>query len=123
MSNFTYLDAITYTYAVFSVLTDGDYDEKEIQEVFQIAQEWASNESPETIANSMNKTVALFTEDLAEGVVFDRLGSIVGVLNEMFNDENKKAFIADLVRIGKADGDYDENEKAMVEKFKELFGV
>lgn len=120
---YTILDAFTYCFNSFSILTDGDHDPDEIAEIRRITREWIKDLSNDDFINSMKKTTTWFLEDLNNNQVGDTLGILVNHFDEVMTDGQKKAFVNDLERIGKADGEYIEDEKNMVQLFRELFEV
>lgn len=117
------LDAFTYCFNSFSIITDGDHDTDEIAEILRITKEWIPDLSIDDFTDSMKKTTTWFLEDHDNEQIGDTLAFLITIFDEIMTQDNKKAFVNDLERIGKADGEYIEAEKSMVQMYRELFEV
>jgi hypothetical protein len=122
--SYSMLDAMSYTYAAFSVLTDADHDIDEKREIFRITKEWAPDASDDEIIKQIQSAVEWVVNDLKEKPdaeeVFRHLVFCVDVLSKKFSKENINAFLGDLERIGKADGEYSQEEKDMIAAIKKI---
>ena len=128
--DFTFLNCLCYLYNAFAVYTDGDLDEAEKNEIRNIVGEWCPDQSRNDVSSSLDKTLGWFSEDLKADLEEEDSQKVpsmcVGIarsLKENMTPENCKAVHNDLVRIGNADGHYDETEQKWATALGKEMGV
>ncbi len=125
------LDCLTYLFNAFAVYTDADLSEDEKRVISNEVKKYVND--PDDGYASLNKTLGWFNEDIGKDIDEKKIGTKDSVvLNQFFGISNhmKEAFPLDvlqsihddLVRIGKADGHYDEVEQFWASSFAELTG-
>ena len=127
--NWNLLNCLCYLYNAFAVYTDGDLDEAEKNEIRNIVGEWVPDSSRNEIHDHLSLTLGWFSADLKSDidndtkVVAGTCVSIANLMKEKMDDNACKAVHADLIRIGKADGHYDETEEVWANALGEVLGV
>ena len=119
-----------YLYNAFAVYTDADLDPAEMKEIRSAVGEWAPDMSGNEINKALETTFGWFKEDLPgeladddEHPVMTTMVGIANLLKENLDEDGCKAVHNDLIRIGNADGNYDENEKRWATALGKQMGV
>tara|TARA_Y100000768_G_scaffold225351_1_gene170157 strand:+ start:5781 stop:6185 length:405 start_codon:yes stop_codon:yes gene_type:complete len=128
--NWNLINCLCYLYNAFSVYTDGDLDDAEKKEITAAVNEWFKDSSMNEIHQALDLTLGWFNEDLKldladdeSRVVIGTCVNIAGTMKENMKPESCKAVHNDLIRIGKADGKYDEVEQKWAEVLGGALGV
>ena len=128
--NWSTLNCLCYLYNAFAVYTDGDLDEAEKNEIRNIVGEWVPDMTRNEVHAALDLCLGYFNEDLLLDIADDDshivAGTCIGIANVMkdnMSEGNCKAIHSDLIRIGMADGHYDENEKAWATALGKTMGV
>ena len=128
--NWSFLNCLCYLYNAFAVYTDGDLDEAEKKEITTIVSEWAPDSSRNEVHASLDLCLGWFKEDLNKDlddeeshVVVNTCISIARFMKDKMTVENCRAIHNDLVRIGMADNNYDENEQRWAKALGQELGV
>tara|TARA_B100001758_G_C17866903_1_gene331862 strand:- start:55 stop:459 length:405 start_codon:yes stop_codon:yes gene_type:complete len=128
--NWNLINCLCYLYNAFSVYTDGDLDDAEKKEITTAVNEWFKDSSMNEIHQALDLTLGWFNEDLKldladdeSRVVIGTCVNIAGTMKENMKPESCKAVHNDLIRIGKADGKYDEVEQKWAEVLGGALGV
>ena len=128
--NWTILNCLCYLYNAFAVYTDGDLDEAEKNEIRNIVGEWVPDQSRNEVHAALDLCLGWFNEDLKIDLADDDSAVVVGtalgianVMKDNMSEDNCKAIHNDLIRIGMADGHYDENEQAWATALGKTMGV
>ena len=128
--NWNLKNCLCYLYNAFSVYTDGDLDDAEKKEITNAVNEWFKDSSMNEIHQALDLTLGWFKEDLKIDLADDEsqlvIGTcvnIAGFMKENMKPESCKAVHNDLIRIGKADGKYDEVEQKWAEVLGGALGV
>ena len=113
------INCLCYLYNAFAVYTDGDLDEAEKKEITIAVNEWFKDSSMNEIHGALDLTLGWFAEDLKidqaddeSRVVVNTCVNIASHMKDKLAPEACKAIHNDLIRIGMADGNYDEVEQA-----------
>ena len=127
--NWTLLNCLCYLYNAFAVYTDADLDEAEKNEIRNIVGEWVPDSTRNEIHDHLGTTLGWFHADLKSDIDNDTkvvIGTCINIANLMKDEMDAdacKAIHTDLIRIGNADGHYDETEKAWANALGEVLGV
>jgi len=128
--NWNMINCICYLYNAFAVYTDGDLDDAEKKEITIAVQEWFKDSTMNEIHSALDLTLGWFVEDWKldsenedSKVVAGHCVGIAGHLKEQLNPDACKAIHNDLVRIGMADGNYDEVEQHWAKVLGETMGL
>ena len=128
--SWTTLNCLCYLYNAFAVYTDGDLDEAEKNEIRNIIGEWVPDMTRNQVHAALDLCLGYFNEDLGldladddSRVVVGTCISIASVMKEDMSEGNCKAIHSDLIRIGMADGHYDEAEQAWATALGKTMGV
>ena len=128
--NWSLINCLCYLYNAFAVYTDGDLDEAEKKEITTAVNEWFKDSSMNEIHAALDLTLGWFNvdlkEDLAEEgsqVVINTCVGLASHMKEQLSPEACKAVHGDLIRIGMADGHYDEVEQAWAAALGGALGV
>lgn len=124
------INCLCYLYNAFAVYTDGDLDEAEKNEIRNIVAEWVPDMSRNEVHTALDTTLGWFGEDLKvdladadSRLVAGTCVNLAGHMKKEMSEENCRAVHTDLIRIGNADGHYDETEKAWANALGEALGV
>jgi hypothetical protein len=128
--NWDLIHCLGYLYNSFAVYTDADLDPAEMKEIRSAIGEWASDKSGDEINKVLDTTFNWFKEDLPGELADDDnhpvISNMVGIahtLKENLTENNCKAVHNDLIRIGNADGHYDEVEQRWATALAEEMGI
>ena len=128
--NWDLIHCLGYLYNSFAVYTDADLDPAEMKEIRSAVGEWAGDKSGDEINDALQTTFNWFKEDLPGELADDYnhpvFGTMVGIaelLKENLTEDNCRAVHNDLIRIGNADGHYDDVEKAWATELAKAMGV
>ena len=128
--NWNLINCLCYLYNAFAVYTDGDLDEAEKKEITTAVNEWFKDSSMNEIHAALDLTLGWFNVDLKkdlaeEGsqVVVNTCVGLASHMKEQLSPEACKAIHGDLIRIGMADGHYDEVEQAWAAALGGALGV
>ena len=132
--DWSFLNCLAYLYNAFAIYTDTDLDEAEKKEIFNCISEWSPDSTRTEVMECLELTVGWFFEDVnATGKddwgtnkdkILQNIGGICAGLNDNISEEKtKQAIVDDLARIGRADGHYDDVEKAWAKLVSEQLGV
>ena len=125
------VDCLTYLFNAFAMYTDADLDEDEKRVIANEMKKYVEN--ADDGYESLNKTLGWFKEDFKkdiddktmgtkDSVVLKEFFGISLYLKESFDTSTCQLIHDDLVRIGKADGHYDETEQFWAKTFADLTG-
>ncbi len=128
--NWTNMDCLTYLFTAFAVYTDGDLDDDEKRVIVSETKKYVPDDAEDLHLESLNKTLGWFNEDLKSDentddndVVINTFVNIANYLKEKFDTPFLQHVHDDLVRIGKADGNYDKVEEGWAKIFAEVTGT
>ena len=124
--NWELLTCLAYSYLTFAGLTDGDLAEEETEVILDCIREYSPDASDDEITEACATAHRWINDDLKTGKASHNAAGLAHWLNEnpfRDNEQRKKAFLNDLVRISMADGVFLENEKAMIKVFSDVFGL
>ena len=128
--NWDLLHCLGYLYNSFAVYTDADLDPAEMKEIRSAVGEWAEDKTGNEINDALQTSFTWFKEDLPGELADDDnhpvIGTMVGIaelLKENLTEDNCRAVHNDLIRIGNADGHYDDVEKAWATELAKAMGV
>jgi len=128
--NWTTLNCLCYLYNAFAVYTDGDLDDAEKNEIRNIVGEWVPDMSRNEVHNALDTTLGWFAADLKvdledddSHLVVNACVAIARIMKDNMTEDNCKAIHNDLIRIGNADGHYDEVEKKWATALGKEMGV
>jgi uncharacterized tellurite resistance protein B-like protein len=128
--NWSTLNCLCYLYNAFAVYTDGDLDNAEKDEIRNIVGEWVPDLSRNEVHSALDLCLGYFKEDLTldladddSRVVVSTCIAIASIMKDNMSEGNCKAIHSDLIRIGMADGHYDETEKAWATALGQTLGV
>lgn len=125
------IDCLTYLFNAFAVYTDADLSDDEKRVIANETKKYV--EDADDAFESLNKTLGWFKADLGkdldeetfgtkESVVLKEFFGISLYLKDAFDTSMCQSIHDDLVRIGKADGHYDEHEQFWAKTFADLTG-
>ena len=119
---------LSYVYNAFAVYTDSDLDEAEKKEIFVALSEWLPDESRTAIYALLQESFEWFVEDMKNSneendIVLNNVVGFCGQLKENLDADACQAIVNDLIRIGNADGNYDEREQHWAKTLAEKLGV
>ena len=123
--NWSFVNCLAYSYIVFATV-DGDFADEEAGQIFNCIKEYDPDANDDEIAEACATAGRWALEDAEAEIILDRAEAIAVWLNEnpfAGNDQGKKAFLDDLVRISMADGHFHENEKALIGLYAQTFGL
>ena len=122
--------SLAYFYNAFSSLADGKLVEEETSKILEVLLGWTKQEDDDL------KAMALFVvqaetwlnEDIdgstdKKDLVNNSLDICIEIVKEKLTKDQSKAVLIDLVKIGMADGNYDESEKGWVKMFADRLGI
>ncbi len=128
----TNLDCISYLFSAFAAYTDKELSDDEIRVIVTEMKKYISDKDSDVHIESLTKTLGWFKEDLEndiekglsgkESTVVREFISIAIDLKESFDVKICQMIHDDLVRIGKADGNYDKVEQVWAETFAKITG-
>ena len=129
----TNLDCIAYLFNAFAVYTDMELSDDEKRVIATEMKKYVADKDGDAHFTSLNKTLGWFKEDLdkdikekqvngKESTVIGTFINISGHLKDSFDVKVCQAIHDDLVRIGKADGNYDKREQTWAETFAKITG-
>ena len=124
--NWSFLTCVAYSYISFTGLTHGDLKEEEMQVILSCLKEWSPIASDDEIMEACTVAHSWFLEDMEEDAVSTNVTALAHKLNgDEFkgNNRTKKSFLDDLVRISIADSNFEDNEKALIMVFADVFGL
>ena len=127
--NWNLINCLCYLYNAFAVYTDADLDEAEKNEIRNIVGEWVPDSTRNEIHDHLDTTLGWFNADLKSDldndtkVVIDTCINIANLMKDKMDADACKAIHTDLIRIGNADGHYDETEEAWANALGEVLGV
>ena len=124
--NWELLTCLAYSYITFAGLTDGDLAEEEIEVILDCIRGYSPDASDDEITEACATAHRWINDDLKAGKASHNAAGLAHWLSENAfsgNDQRKKAFLNDLVRISMADGVFLENEKAMIKIYSDVFGL
>tara|TARA_Y100001968_G_scaffold328124_1_gene374659 strand:+ start:1816 stop:2235 length:420 start_codon:yes stop_codon:yes gene_type:complete len=124
--NWSFLTCIAYSYIAFTGLTHGDLKEEELQVILSCLKEWSPAATDDEIMEACTIAHSWFIEDMEENAVSTNVTALAHKLNvDEFegNERTKKSFLDDLVRISIADSNFEDNEKALIMVFADVFGL
>ena len=128
--NWNLINCLCYLYNAFAVYTDGDLDEAEKKEITIAVNEWFKDSSMNEIHAALDLTLGWFAEDMEldladeeSRVVVNTCVNIASHMKDQLKPEACKAIHNDLIRIGMADGNYDEVEQAWAAALGGALGV
>tara|TARA_Y100000996_G_C22495291_1_gene632033 strand:+ start:216 stop:617 length:402 start_codon:yes stop_codon:yes gene_type:complete len=124
----TWGHVLSYIYCSFAIYTDNEFDDTEKKEIFVALSEWLPDESRSSIYAMLQEAFDWFLEDMKASdkendVVLNHIFGFTPQLKEKMDSDACQAIIHDLIRIGKADGNYDEREQKWAEVLAEELGV
>jgi uncharacterized tellurite resistance protein B-like protein len=122
--------SLAYFYNAFASLADGKLVEEETSKILEVLLGWTKQEDDDL------KAMALFVvqaetwlnEDIdgstdKKDLVNNSLNTCIEIVKEKLTKDQSKAVLIDLVKIGMADGNYDESEKGWVKMFADRLGI
>ena len=125
-----FVNSLSYLYNAFAIYTDAELSDEEMTEIKRCVSEWCPDKSGNEIHNSLNSTLSWFKEDLATDLqnedsttVAESCVGIAVVAKENLTEQNCKAIVNDLIRIGQADGNFDDREKHWANVISEAMGI
>lgn len=128
-SNARVIDLVNSIGHVVSILylvlasSDGDISTEEILEMRLKVSEWTGLDQEEA-AQIVEETRALYiTLVKDQDKILNMLTICISLLDEKMDHTSHKEVLEDLVAIGKADGNFDEAEKAYVEMIATTLGI
>ena len=109
------IHCLSFLYLAFAHQTDGELSDDERSVIRTKLQEWCSEGTDmSTISTFMDETIGWYNAVEAD----DRINTMAGIAatlkDEGFTEDQRRAVVADLVSIAKADGNYDETERKWV---------
>lgn len=127
------IDCVSYLFNSFAVYTDAELSEDEKRVIAQEIMKYVPDEGSDLAYGSLNKTLKWFNEDVKSDIDGNKLGTpdsvvigtfvnIAATIKENYDSNGCQAIHDDLVRIGKADGHYDDVEKHWAKSFAEMTG-
>ena len=127
-------NCLGYLFSAFAVYTDEDLDPAEKKEIQNCMNEWSQDSSRSDIINALDLTLGWFKKDFGEmneddlmtdnDRVLQNLKDICKLIKENIdNKDARQAIVDDLVRIGTADGVFDDTEKELAETVSKLLAV
>ena len=119
---------LSYVYCSFAIYTDNEFDDTEKKEIFVALSEWLPDESRTSIYAILQEAFEWFIEDMKASdkendIVLNHIFGFCPQLKENLDQDACQAIINDLIRIGKADGNYDEREQKWAEILSAELGV
>ena len=128
--NWDLIHCLGYLYNAFAVYTDADLDPAEMKEIRSAVGEWAQDKTGNEINDALQASFTWFKEDLPGELADDdnhpvihTMVSIAHSLKENLNEDGCRAVHNDLIRIGNADGHYDDVEKRWAAALAEDLGI
>ena len=125
-----FVNSLSYLYNAFAIYTDAELSDEEMNVIRNCVSEWCPDLSRNEIHTSLNDTLAWFKEDLTVDLtnedsnkVAETCVGIAAVAKENLTEANCKAIVEDLVRIGQADGKFDDREQHWASVLSEAMGV
>lgn len=127
-------NCLGYLFSAFAVYTDEDLDPAEKKEIQNCMNEWSQDSSRSDIINALDLTLGWFKKDFGEmneddlmtdnDRVLQNLKDICKLIKENIdNKDARQAIVDDLVRIGTADGVFDDTEKELAETVSKFLAV
>ena len=127
------IDCVSYLFNSFAVYTDADLDEDEKRVIAREIMKYVPDDKSDMAYESLNRTLGWFNEDIKADIDGEKLGTSDSVvlktfvnlsvyIKDSFDSNGCQAIHDDLVRIGKADGHYDDVEKHWAKSFAEMTG-
>ena len=127
-------NCLGYLFSAFAVYTDEDLDPAEKKEIQNCMNEWSQDSSRSDIINALDLTLGWFKKDFGEmneddlmtdnDKVLQNLKDICKIIKENIdNKDARQAIVDDLVRIGTADGVFDDTEKELAETVSKFLAV
>ncbi len=124
--NWSFMTCVAYSYISFTGLTHGDLKEEEMLVILSCLKEWNPNASDDEIMEACTIAHSWFVEDAEQDTVSNNVTILAHRLNGnefKDRDQTKKSFLDDLVRISIADSNFEDNEKALIMVFADVFGL
>ena len=124
--NWELLTCLAYSYITFAGLTDGDLAEEEIEVILDCIRGYSPDASDDEITEACATAHRWINDDLRTGKASHNTACLAHWLSENTfsgDDQRKKAFLNDLVRISMADGVFLENEKKYYRVFTKVSSI
>ncbi|MCC6549671.1 MAG: TerB family tellurite resistance protein [Ignavibacteriaceae bacterium] len=115
------LKNIGYLYLAFAHLTDSELSEKELNEILKQLRKYTAEFSETEFERFLEETMRWYN-DTADSRV-EMVQMIAGKIHYEVDDVLKESFLKDLVAIAKADDDFIEAEKNLINTLSNAWGL
>jgi len=112
---------VSYLFITFSGMTDQKITKEEREVIVQLVREWLPEEPIENLIENIKLVHDWVMEDVKIDNYMQNFAMLTSSLEEIFDEQRKKYFLNDLVRIAVADNNFTDSERSIIQGLAEAW--